>query len=91
MRPLVLLAACASAAVLVLACSHAPAGGASDGERLYRSKCAGCHRAYPPDRLTAQGWAEVLDRMAPRARLTAAERDAVQGWLTAHAKGGPAR
>lgn len=93
MRPLVLLAASASAAVLVVACAHAPAsaGGAPDAERLYRSRCAGCHRAYPPERLTAGGWAEVLDRMAPRAHLTGAEREALLGYLTANAKGGPAR
>ena len=93
MRPLVLLAACASVAVLAVACAHAPApaGDAPDAERLSRSKCAGCHRAYPPERLTAEGWAEVLDRMAPRAHLTDAERAALQGYLTAHAKGGPAR
>ena len=94
MRPILAAVAAAAAAAIVLeACAGAPSSGgvASDGERLYRSKCSACHRAYPPESLTAARWAEMVGRMAPRAHLTDAERGAILGYLTAHAKDGGGR
>ncbi len=81
------------AAVAVAACARAPSsqGAQAAPERLYRSKCSACHRAYPADHLTAGRWAEVVARMAPRAHLTEAERAEILGFLQANAKGGPDR
>jgi diheme cytochrome c len=55
-------------------------------ERLYRSKCTGCHRAYAPDSLTRGRWAEVMQKMAPRAKLDEAARSKLLAWLQANAK-----
>lgn len=86
------LLAALSAALCALACAGAPAtqAGPPGGDRLYRSKCAACHRAYPPASLTGGRWEDVLSRMAPRARLTGAERELLLGYLKANARDAPA-
>jgi hypothetical protein len=91
MRPLLLLAATGAALVLAGACAGAPrtAGGTDDAARLYRSKCTGCHRAYERRSRDAARWAGVLERMAPRARLTADERERLRAWLVAGASDAP--
>ncbi len=75
-----------------LACAGAPAAGAGSGsaDQLYRSRCSACHRAYPPSSRTAGSWAEVLAKMAPRARLSDAERARILEYLQANASDGPA-
>lgn len=72
----------------VLACAGTPAqqGGPAHAERLYRSKCAACHRAYAPASRDRAAWAEVLSKMAPRAKLTEAERAAVLEYLQSNAR-----
>ncbi len=88
MRTPLLAAALAAAA---LACAGAPAAEAGGGgpERLYRSKCSACHRAYPPSSRDRASWAEVLAKMAPRAKLSDAERAELSGYLQANAKDAP--
>ncbi len=85
-RPIVTALAAAA-----LACAAAPAqhGEASAAERLYRSKCSACHRAYPPGSRDAASWAEVLGKMAPRAKLSEEERAQLLEYLQANAKGAP--
>ncbi len=75
-------------AALALACAGAPAAeaGPAGAERLYRSKCSACHRAYAPSSRDAAAWAAVLEKMAPRARLSADDRARVLGSLQANAK-----
>lgn len=75
-------------AALLAACAGAPAapGAAAAPERLYRSKCAGCHRPYAPGSLTRARWAEVMHKMAEKAHLDDAERASLLAWLQAHAK-----
>jgi mono/diheme cytochrome c family protein len=85
-----LLAALAAASALACAGAPAPQTGPAQGERLYRSKCAGCHRAYPPQQLDAERWAEVLGRMAPRAKLSDGERAAILEYVQSHARDAPA-
>lgn len=87
-----LLVVLASAA---LACAGAPSqqgaqAGPAGGERLYRSKCSACHRAYPPASRDAASWAEVLGKMAPKAKLSGEERARVLEYLQANAKGAAA-
>jgi hypothetical protein len=53
------------------------------GRDLYVARCSGCHPLHRPDAQPADRWATVLDEMAPRARLTPAERDLVLRYLTA--------
>ena len=83
------LAAVLAAAALACAGTPGPQGGAAQGERLYRSKCAACHRAYPPASRDREKWAEVLSRMAPKARLSDAERALVLEHLQANARDAP--
>ncbi len=84
-RPIVALTVAAAAA---LACAApAPHGEAAAGERLYRSKCSACHRASPPASRDAASWAEVLGKMAPKAKLTDDERARILEYVQANAKG----
>lgn len=84
----------ASVAALALACAGSPAAPSSEagaaGDRLYRSKCAACHRAYPPSSRDRATWAQVLSRMAPKAKLSEAEREQILGFLQSSAKDAPA-
>jgi hypothetical protein len=72
---------------LLAACAGAPSApqGASDPERLYRTKCAACHRPYEPASRTRAEWTAVLGRMSKKAHLTPAETDTIGGFLAAHA------
>ncbi len=82
--------AAAVLALSALACAGAPAGaGGSDAaaDRLYRSKCSACHRAYAPSSRDGAAWAQVLSRMAPRAKLSDAERARILAYLQANARG----
>lgn len=74
--------------LFALACARAPAAeaGPAQAERLYRSKCSACHRAYPPASRDRAAWAEVLSKMAPRAKLTDAERATVLEYLRSNAR-----
>ncbi len=76
--------------ISALACAGAPAAeaGPAAGDRLYRSRCSACHRAYPASSRTAAMWAEVLSKMAPRAKLTDQERARILEYLQANAKDG---
>lgn len=94
MRAAASLTPLALALALAAGCAGAPAqpaaGDAGDPARLYRAKCTACHRAYEPGRRTASRWMAVLDRMAPKAKLTPEQRAALDGWLRAHASDAPA-
>ncbi len=86
MRALVPAAALALSA---LACAGAPAGASrpdAAGDGLYRSKCSACHRAYPPASRDRAAWAQVLPRMAPRAKLTEEERARILQYLESNAR-----
>ncbi len=80
--------ALAAAALASASCAGAPAAeaGPAGAERLYRSKCSACHRAYPPSSRDRTAWAEVLPKMAPRAKLSDAERARILEYLQANAK-----
>lgn len=83
-----------SAALLLLlaACAASPRGPAAppDPAALYRSKCAACHRLRDPGERDAEAWARAIERFGPRAHLAPEERQAILGFLQAHAKGAPA-
>jgi hypothetical protein len=76
------------------ACATSPGKGAilapeaaDDGARLYRRRCASCHRLHDPGERSAGEWGDVLERMAPKAHLSADDRAAVLSFLQAHARG----
>ena len=60
--------------LLAAACSSAPSHPLSQEERLYRSKCTSCHRAYDPGE--RKDWPRVIDKMQAerKTRLTEEER-----------------
>ncbi len=80
--------AAAALATAALACARAPAAeaGPAQAERLYRSKCSACHRAYPPSSRDRAAWAAILPKMASRAKLSDDERARIQEFLDANAK-----
>jgi cytochrome c5 len=84
-------AAVAAVAAAALACAGAPAAeaGPAGAERLYRSRCSSCHRAYAPSSRDRATWAALLGKMAPRAKLTDAERGQIEAYLQANAKDAP--
>jgi mono/diheme cytochrome c family protein len=89
-----LLVVVAFLSVSGLACAGAPSqqgqqAGPAGGERLYRSKCSACHRAYPPASRDRSSWAEVMAKMAPRAKLSDEERAHVLDYLQSNAKDAP--
>jgi hypothetical protein len=82
---LALLAACAGAPAAPEGPAGSAAQGAQDAERLYRSKCTACHRAYEPSSRTRAAWSQAVTRMGPRAHLTPEQDAALRAWLTAGA------
>ncbi|BDG07781.1 c-type cytochrome [Anaeromyxobacter paludicola] len=68
-----------------------PGPGPQEVERLYRKRCASCHRLRDPGERTRASWADVMGRMAARAHLSDAERAAVLSWLQSRASDGGAR
>ena len=63
------------------ACTSAPSRPLSEEERLYRNKCASCHRAHEPRE--RNDWPAVLDRMQAekKTRLTEDQRAQILQFL----------
>lgn len=58
----------------------------SDGKTIFREKCAKCHGYRVPETKTADKWPKTIDKMAPKAKLTADQKAAVLAFVTKHAK-----
>ena len=64
----------------------------SEGARLYRQRCSGCHRLYQPGLLTPEMWQFMLARMDTefvrlgRPPLSETERRIIFDYLNAHAQ-----
>jgi hypothetical protein len=55
--------------------------------RLYARKCGGaCHRLYRPEEYTAPEWVEVVEKMAPRSKLTDEQVERITAYLVKHAR-----
>lgn len=80
------LSAWAASLLVAAACASAPPAPEASGDRLYRSRCAACHRLYPPQERTRDEWATQVARMAPRAHLSDDDRARLLEYLQAHAK-----
>ena len=87
MRPML---AAVSLALLAACAGAPPSQGAPDPEHLFRTKCAGCHRLYPPESRTRAQWSAVLRQMSRKAPLSPAVAAALGGVLAAHAADAPA-
>jgi cytochrome c5 len=53
------------------------------GRTVFVSRCSSCHGLPQPSVKTPDEWANVIDEMAPRARLSSGDRDAVLRYLSA--------
>ncbi len=53
------------------------------GRRIYVTSCTGCHALYRVDALDEDAWRETVAVMAPKARLTANDRDVLLRYLRA--------
>lgn len=58
------------------------------GQATYNAKCGKCHGLKVTTDYTADRWASILAVMAPRARLTDAEKDNVYAYVKANSKKG---
>jgi hypothetical protein len=67
--------------IIAAACGSAPSRPLSSEERLYRTKCTACHRAYEPGE--RNDWAAVLDKMQAekKTRLDADQRAQILQFL----------
>jgi len=54
----------------------------AQGKILYEGKCGRCHGLYEPTKFTAAEWKPIVDRMAPKAKLTDEQKDMVYAYLT---------
>ena len=81
----------AVAAGLALASALAACAGpggpvtAEGAAQLYRTRCALCHPPWSPSMHAPADWPYWVDKYAPRAGLTPAERDAVLAYLVREA------
>lgn len=53
------------------------------GRDLFVSRCIECHTLPPISRYPASAWPRLVDQMAKRADLKAAERDAIVAYIVA--------
>ncbi|HWC65751.1 MAG TPA: hypothetical protein VG777_06695 [Thermoanaerobaculia bacterium] len=86
MKPSGAFAALAALLASAAACATAlpPATPETEaGRAIYSAKCHSCHRLYKPDRVSADKWPALLDKMAEKAKLTPDEEKAVLDWILA--------
>ena len=56
------------------------------GKEIYTTRCARCHGAKKVDDYTVQQWIPIMDRMAPKAKLTDIEKSNVTAYVNFYAK-----
>lgn len=55
------------------------------GKTLYTAKCGRCHKLYNPNRGNMTQWTKWINRMAPKAKLTAEEKQLVTDYVSVNA------
>jgi len=53
------------------------------GEKLYRNRCAKCHKMYDPARYTDPQWDVWMQKMAKKARLKPDQKQALTDYVEA--------
>ncbi len=99
MKIMKLLFAGLLAAALLASCETGPAPSSSgatasatgaaapDGRKLYYGRCTSCHAADPISDYSRSEWHGIIAEMAPKAKLSGAERSALTAYIMAHAGG----
>lgn len=54
----------------------------AQGKILYEGKCGRCHSLYEPSKYTAAEWKPIVERMAPKAKITEEQKGLVYAYLT---------
>ncbi len=57
----------------------------SAGKTVYDAKCGRCHKLHNPNRGNMTQWTKWIDRMAPKAKLTADEKQLVMDYVSVNA------
>ncbi|MFN8309152.1 MAG: cytochrome c [Chitinophagales bacterium] len=52
------------------------------GREIFVASCQQCHRLFPVDKHDYDGWAQTLERMAPKAHLDPNQKDQVLKYLS---------
>lgn len=74
----------AAAALAAAACASSQSFDGPGGDRrFYEARCGVCHVPWTRESRPIAEWPRVLDAMAPRAGLTAPQRERVLRYLTA--------
>ncbi len=56
------------------------------GEEVFSQRCGRCHDLPSPSSFTSSEWKPIMERMAPKAKLTAEETNWVLAYVDANAK-----
>lgn len=40
------------------------------GKEIFSGKCGGCHKLHKPEKYQPEDWTKILEKMAPKAKLT---------------------
>jgi hypothetical protein len=59
------------------------------GQRVFETRCGRCHGLKVPMNYTQAAWGNLVDKMAPRAKLTEDEKAQVLAYVRANAKDAP--
>jgi mono/diheme cytochrome c family protein len=51
------------------------------GQKLYRTRCAKCHKMYDPSKYTDQQWVSWMAKMSKKAKLQPAQKQAVADYV----------
>jgi len=70
---------------LLIGCHQGGRTQTSEGDRLYRAKCASCHRLVAPDKYESEQWHAFLANHGPR--MTETERTAIADHLVRRSAG----
>ena len=58
----------------------------NEGKTIYESNCNKCHELFNPSKFNEQEWTKYLNWMAPKAKLTDAQKQTVFAYLSYNAK-----
>lgn len=52
------------------------------GRDRYVARCSGCHALHRPSEQSPRAWKELVEKMAPRAKLSGEDRELIRRYLT---------
>lgn len=66
--------------------NNIPLADLKHGRELYVRNCASCHQLYAPEKYQPKVWAQNLEEMQPKAKISNAEKDFIYQYLIARVK-----